>query len=84
MYIGSSSNLGTRLRTHASIVKRNPAGTFARTYRKFNYDRKFKTDQIEIQWAIISEYKEVEKKLLIKYLIDFLDTPPCNLRVGKT
>lgn len=97
LYIGSSCDLGERIKTFWRGVNENlpPAQlkvphSGANTYAIFQFSKKFPLDSLEVRWAVVSgtpsssnqdPWKVVEKALLEDYMARFLDKPPLNLSI---
>jgi predicted GIY-YIG superfamily endonuclease len=82
LYIGVSLNLQLRIKNFLRRIKGGKAPhTAGHTYVAFNFERKFKSENLEIRWSLLSkeELKNAESKLLEEYVKKFLDKPPLNL-----
>ena len=86
LYIGKTKNLKRRLRAFCrGIFERRTTHTAARTYFWDSFDKKFKPDQLEVRWAVVSkdELDDYEFALLGDYIQAYLDTPPLNISRGR-
>ena len=86
LYIGKAKNLKRRLRAFCrGIFERRITHTAAYTYIWDSFDKKFKPDQLEVRWAVVSEDEldDYEFALLGDYIEAYLDTPPLNISRGR-
>ena len=86
LYIGKATNLKHRLRAlYRGIVHKRLTHTAAYTYIWDGFDKKFKPQQIEVRWAVVSEEEidDYEFALLGDYIQAYLDTPPLNISRGR-
>ena len=82
LYIGKATNLKRRLRElYRGITEGRANHTAAYTYMWDNFSKKFKTDHLEVHWAVLSkeETDDYAFDLLGDYIKAYLDTPPLNI-----
>jgi len=86
LYIGKTKNLKSRIRgfwRYITSEKGNNTAGF--TYIFYDYERKFKPDQLQVRWMLLpeDEIDEIETKLLDDYLNKYLDSPPLNISIKR-
>jgi len=86
LYIGGSINLRRRIKNFWDRVMGGKAPhTAGHTYKAYNFERKFRPEQLQVRWALIpkEELQKAESHLLEEYVKKFLDKPPLNLSVKR-
>jgi hypothetical protein len=80
LYIGQSKNLRKRIENF--WLKRHTAGW---TYDFYEFRKKFKLEELEVQWVEFpeSEIGELETFLLMDYVAEYLDHPPLNIAIPR-
>ena len=86
LYIGKTKNLRSRTRSFWRYIKTEKSRhTAGYTYVFYDYERKFRPDQLEVRWMTVSqdEIDKEETKLLDDYINKYLDRPPLNISIKR-
>ena len=82
LYIGKAENLRSRIKAFWRYIRSEKGKhTAGYTYVFYDYERKFRPDQLEVRWMTVSEDEmdREETRLLDEYVNKYLDRPPLNL-----
>ena len=87
LYIGQSGNLRRRIENLWSRLQDSTKGrhTAGWTYDFYEFSKKFKLEQLEVQWVEFpkSEIVGLETVLLMDYVSEYLDKPPLNSAIPR-
>ena len=86
LYIGESSSLRKRIEDFwLRIQRKGRSHTAGLTYDFYTFRKKFKLEQLEVQWLELheSEIGELETSLLTDYVAKYLDKPPLNIAIPR-
>jgi hypothetical protein len=86
LYIGESSSLRKRIENFwLGIQRKGRRHTAGWTYDFYAFRKKFKLEQLEVQWLELheSEIGELETVLLMDYVAKYLDKPPLNIAIPR-
>ena len=88
LYMGETKNLRLRVRNFWDMVQKGSSvgsHTAGWTYAYYEFNKKFKPEQLEVRWAQSPEDEmgEWEDVLLEDYVAKYLDKPPLNIQVPR-
>jgi hypothetical protein len=85
LYIGESSDLRERTENFWLRIQGKGSHTAGWTYDFYEFRKKFKLEQLEVQWLELpeSEIGELETVLLMDYVAKYLDKPPLNIHIPR-
>jgi hypothetical protein len=85
LYIGQSGNLRKRIKDFWNGILGEGTHTSGWTYDFYEFRKKFKPEQLEVQWMEVpkNEIRELETVLLLEYVSDYLDKPPLNIAIPR-
>jgi len=87
LYIGAAwkRNIRSRVRAFWGIIARGRVRghSGALTYVRYQFDRLYPKEMLEVRWAVVENPRDIERILLEEYMEKYLDTPPLNLSVGR-
>ncbi len=82
LYIGETKNLRLRIKNFWRAIQGRGRHTAGWTYKYYEFNKKFKPEQLEVQWGECPEYERLEWEdfLLEEYGGKYLDKPPLNIK----
>jgi len=86
LYIGKAENLRSRIKAFWRYIRSEKGQhTAGYTYVFYDYEKKFRPDQLEVRWMTVpeDEMDKEETRLLDEYINKYLDRPPLNLSIKR-